>query len=110
MARRARFESRVRSPMVLYMKPAPHLQSYRNDKTQPVSAARIEAGLLKVATLVAEDASFAPVFERLEEELAAASEKELQGSEAQRRARALLDHKAMLRTSLARCWSDAPLP
>jgi len=39
---------------------------------QPVDAARLEVALVKVAVLVAGDPAFAPVFERLEAELAAA--------------------------------------
>lgn len=65
---------------------------------------------MKVAALVAEDSAFAPVFERLEAELAAAVTKESRMSEAQRRARALLAQKAMRATSSATCSSDAPLP
>ena len=65
---------------------------------------------MKVATLVANDPSFAPVFERLEAELAAALKKERRLSEAQRRARTLLAQKAMRATSSATCSSDAPLP
>lgn len=65
---------------------------------------------MKVAKLVAEDPAFAPVFERLEEELAAAVKKEKRLSEAQRRARTLLVQKAMRTTSSATCSSDAPLP
>ena len=82
----------------------------RTEPTQPVDAARIEAALLKVAILVAEDPAFAPVFERLEAELAAAVKKEERLSQAQRRARALLAQKAMRATSFATCSSDAPLP
>lgn len=77
---------------------------------QPVDARRIEAALVKVATLVANDPSFAPVFERLEQELAAAVKEQKRLSEAQRRARALLAQKAMRATSSATCSSDAPLP
>lgn len=71
---------------------------------------RLEAALLKVAVLVSEDAAFAPIFERLERELAAlkASQEEL--SQTQQRARSLLAQNAMPRTSSARCGSDAPLP
>lgn len=65
---------------------------------------------MKVAMLVAEDPAFAPIFERLETELAAAVKKEERLSEAQRRARALLTQKAMRVTSSATCSSDAPLP
>lgn len=65
---------------------------------------------MKVAVLVTQDSAFAPVFERLEQELAAAGKKEERLSEAQRRARALLAQKAMRATSSATCSSDAPLP
>ncbi len=82
----------------------------RTEPAQPVDAARIEAALMKVALLVAEDPAFAPVFERLEAELSAAVKKEKRLSEAQRRARALLAQKAMRVTSSATCSSDAPLP
>lgn len=77
---------------------------------QSVDAARIEAALVKVAALVVYDPAFAPVFERLEAELAAAVKEENRMSEAQRRARALLAQKAMRATSLATCSNDAPLP
>ena len=66
--------------------------------------------MVKVAALVADDLAFAPVFERLEAELAAAVKKEERLSEAQRRARALLAQKAIRATSSATCSSDAPLP
>lgn len=78
--------------------------------TQSVDTARIEVALLRVAVLVADDPAFAPVFERLEAELAAAVKEEKRLSEAQRRARALLAQKAMRATSSATCSSDAPLP
>lgn len=82
----------------------------RNRPAKPVYVARLEAALAKVALLVAEDPAFAPVFERLEAELAAAVKKEKRLSKAQRRARALLAQKAMCATSSATCSSDAPLP
>ncbi len=82
----------------------------RTEPALPVDAARIETALVKVAVLVAEDAAFAPVFERLEAELAVAVKKEKRLSEAQRRARTLVAQKAMRATSLATCSSDAPLP
>ena len=88
----------------------PRPSPQRNRPAQPVDAARIEAALMKVAALVADDPAFAPVFERLEAELAAAVKKEKRLSEAQRRARALLAQKAMRATSSATCSSDAPLP
>lgn len=65
---------------------------------------------MKVAMLVAEDPAFAPIFERLETELAAAVKKKKRLSEAQRRARTLLAQKALRLTSSATCSSDAPLP
>lgn len=65
---------------------------------------------MKVAVLVTQDSAFAPVFERLEAELAATVKKEEQLAEAQRRAQALLAQKAMRATSSATCSSDAPLP
>lgn len=82
----------------------------RTEPAQPVDAARIEAALVKVAVLVTRDSAFAPVFERLEAELAVAVKKKKQLSEAQRRARTLLAQKAMRATSSATCSSDAPLP
>ena len=88
----------------------PRPSPQRNLPAQPIDATRIEAALVKVAALVAEDPTFAPVFERLEAELAAAVKKEKRLSEAQRRARALLAQKAMRATSLATCSRDAPLP
>ena len=95
--------------MLVDMTPSrPSSQGTRS--AQRVDAARIEAALVKVAVLVAEDPAFAPVFERLEAELAAAVKKEKRLSEAQRRARALLAQKAMRATSSATCSSDAPLP
>lgn len=81
-----------------------------NRAAQPIDAARIEVALVKVALLVTEDPSFAPIFEQLEAELTAAVKKEKRQSEAQRRARALLAQKAMRATSSATCSSDAPLP
>jgi hypothetical protein len=79
-----------------------------------VDAARIAAALKKVAALVARDAAFAPVFERLEAELERAGREERRAAGVQARARALLagaeDHSAIRRTSPARCASDAPLP
>lgn len=96
-------------PMLVGMTPSrPSSRCTRS--AQPVDAARIEAALVKVAALVANDPAFAPVFERLEVELAAAVKKEKRLSEAQRRARALLAQRAMRETSSAACASDAPLP
>ncbi|SIT16549.1 hypothetical protein SAMN05421759_12419 [Roseivivax lentus] len=65
---------------------------------------------MKVALLVTQEPAFAPVFERLEAELAAAVKRERRLSESQHRARALLAQKAMRATSVATCSSDAPLP
>jgi hypothetical protein len=76
----------------------------------PDDRARIEAALLKVAMLVADDPAFTPIFERLEAELDAAAKEERRLSEAQHRARALLPQKAMRAISSAICSSDAPLP
>ncbi len=95
--------------MLLDMAPSGPLAT-RTEPAQPVDAARIEAALVKVAVLVTEDSAFAPVFERLEAELAAAVKQEEQLSEAQRRARALLAQRAMRATSSATFSSDAPLP
>lgn len=79
-------------------------------RTNSVDHARIEAALLKVAMLVAEDPAYTPIFERLEAELDAAAKEARRLSGAQRRARALLAQEAMPATSLATCSSDAPLP
>lgn len=84
----------------------------------PVDAARITAALRKVAALVARDAAFAPVFERLETELERAGREERRAAEVQSRARALLaqgkvqpqGQSAIRCTRSARCASDAPLP
>lgn len=95
--------------MLLDMAPS-RPSATRTEPAQPVDAARIEAALVKLALLVTQDSGFAPVFERLEAELAAAVKKEKGLSEAQRRARALLAQKAMRATSSATCSSDAPLP
>jgi hypothetical protein len=95
--------------MLLDMAPS-RPSATRTEPAQPVDAARIEAALVKVAVLVTQDSAFAPVFERLEAELAAAVKKEERLSEAQRRARALLAQKATRATSSATCSSDAPLP
>ncbi len=92
------------------MTPTPRIPRPRTEPTQSVDAARIEAALVKVAKLVADDPAFAPVFERLEAELTAAVKKEKRLSETQRRARALLAQKATRATSSATCSSDAPLP
>ena len=95
--------------MLLDMAPS-RPSATRTEPAQPVHAARIEAALMKVAALVADDPAFAPVFERLEAELSAAVKKEKRLSEVQRRARTLLAQKAMRETSSATCSSDAPLP
>lgn len=97
-------------PMLLGMTRQPRPTPLCNCPARPVDAARIKTALLKVAVLVAKDAAFTPIFERLEAELAAALTEEWRLSEAQRRARALLSQKAMRRTSSATCSSDAPLP
>lgn len=95
--------------MLLDMAPS-RPSATRTEPAQLVDTARIEAALLKVAALVSDDPAFAPIFERLEAELAAAVKKEKRLSEAQSRARALLAQKAMRATSSATCSSDAPLP
>ncbi len=100
---------RTRRLMLLDMVPL-RPSAARTKPAQPVDAARIEAALMKIAVLVAEDPAFAPVFERLEAELTAAVKKEKHLSEAQQRARALLAQKATRATSSATCSSDAPLP
>jgi hypothetical protein len=96
--------------MLLCMTPPTRGLPSRKHRTIPVDRARIEAALLKVAALVAEDPAYAPIFERLEAELDAAVTEERRLSEAQHRARALLAQKAMLATSSAICSNDAPLP
>jgi hypothetical protein len=65
---------------------------------------------VKVAMRVADDPAFAPIFERLEAELAAAVKEENRMSEVQRQARTLLAQKARRATSSATCSCDAPLP
>lgn len=92
------------------MTPTRHPSKPRLRSSGPVDAARIEAALLKVAALVAEDPAFAPVFERLEEELATAVKEETRLTDAQCRARTLLAQKAIRPTRSATCSSDAPLP
>jgi hypothetical protein len=96
--------------MLFCMTPSTHDPQPQNRSASPVDRARIEAALLKVAMLVAEDPAYAPIFERLEAELAAAAQEERRLSEAQQRARALLAQKAIPATSSAICSSDAPLP
>ncbi|WP_299498536.1 hypothetical protein [uncultured Roseobacter sp.] len=86
----------------------PSQQQPRPSRT--VDAARIKAALVKVSKLVVEDAAFTPVFELLEAELAAAMKEKTRLNDAQCRARALLDQKAIPRTSSATWSSDAPLP
>ncbi len=76
----------------------------------PISADRIERALLKVAAMLEVDAGVAPVFERLEAELAEARAREGGGTDVQRRARALLAQRAKP-FSKSRTWaSDAPAP
>ena len=96
--------------MLFGMAPTDRLPRTPTRPNQSVATTRIEAALLKVAGLVAQDPAFAPVFERLEAELAAAVKKESRMSEAQGWARMLLAQKAMRATSSATCSSDAPLP
>lgn len=59
-----------------------------------VSIERIEAALFKVAALVDRDPAFAPVFERLEAELDAATKAASGKSAAQARAALLLAQRA----------------
>lgn len=70
---------------------------------------RLEAALMKVALLLDREPAFTPVFERLEAELEAA-ERARDGTDAQRRARALLDQKANRPTISALSSKVAPLP
>lgn len=96
--------------MIPAMTPIPSVPVPSDDRTRPVDAVRIKAALLKVAALVATDAAFAPIFERLEAEMAMALKDERRLSDAQARARALLGQKAIRSTSSATCSSDAPFP
>ena len=70
---------------------------------------RLEAALVKVAMLLDRDPAFAPVFERLEAEVEAAKRAQ-EGTDAQRRARALLDQKASPPINSAFSSKDPPLP
>jgi hypothetical protein len=75
-----------------------------------VAADRIERALLKVAKMLEVDSGVAPVFERLEAELADARARERGETDVQRRARALLAQRARP-ASKSRTWaSDAPAP
>jgi len=75
-----------------------------NERTKPgrhravpgrkVSVERLKAALLKVAYLVARDPAFTPIFERLEAELALARKEFKAMTEAQQRAKSLLDQNA----------------
>lgn len=102
--------SQMRGPMLSRMNPSSHHSQKQTLPPGTLDAARIEAALLKVAALVAENPAFAPIFERLEAELAAYVQEEMRLNEAQRRARALLAQKAMRPINPATCSSDAPLP
>ncbi len=102
--------SQTRCPKLSRMNPSSRHSKKQTRPSGTLDAERIEAALLKVAALVADDPAFSPVFERLEAELAAAMKKEKRLSEAQRRARALLAQNARRATSSATCSSDAPLP
>lgn len=76
----------------------------------PISADRIERALLKVAKMLAVDPRVAPIFERLEQELADARARECGETDVQRRARLLLAQRAKP-ASRSRTWaSDAPAP
>jgi len=57
--------------MLLDMAPS-RPSATRTERALPVDAVRLEAALVKVAALVVEDPAFAPIFERLEADLAAA--------------------------------------
>jgi hypothetical protein len=75
-----------------------------------VAADRIERALLKVAKMLEVDSGVAPVFERLEAELADARARERGETDVQRRARALLAQRAKPSNN-SRTWaSDAPAP
>lgn len=102
--------SQIYRPILIGMTSSARPAKNCTGRTRPVDAARVEEALVKVSKLVVEDAAFTPIFERLEAELAAAVKEETRLSEAQRRARAFLGHKAMPRTNSARCSNDAPLP
>ena len=77
--------------------PATALLGYSSAPTRERAARawtdRLEAALLKVAALLDGDPAFGPVFERLEVELEAARRAQ-EGTDAQRRARALLGQRA----------------
>jgi hypothetical protein len=75
-----------------------------------VSIERLEAALLKLAHLVARDPAFTPIFERLETELDLARKKVKAMTEAQQRAKSLLDQKARPARSSAFRDKDAPFP
>jgi len=75
-----------------------------------VSVERLEAALLKVAYLVAHDPAFTPIFERLEAELDLARKEAKAMTQAQQRAKSLLDQKARPARSSAFRAKDAPLP
>ena len=59
--------------------------------------------------LVAEDAAFTPVFERLEAELAATVREETRLSDVQRQPRTLLDQNAIPRTSFCDVFQERAL-
>lgn len=83
---------------------------HRSAPGRRVSVERLEAALLKVAHLVARDPAFTPIFERLEAELALARKEAKAMTEAQQRAKSLLDQKARPARSSALRAKDAPLP
>ena len=70
----------------------------------------IQAALYRVAVLVEDDPSFAPVFERLDSELKEAKARRRREREAQSRANELLFHKLVRDRRAATCSSDAPAP
>lgn len=102
--------SQMRYSKLSRMNPSSRHSKKQARPSKTVDAARIEAALLKVATLVAMDPAFTPIFERLKMELTKAVTEETRLSGAQSRARALLAQKAMRPTNSATCASDAPLP
>ena len=75
-----------------------------------ISADRIERALLKVAKMLDVDAGVAPVFERLEQELADARARESGETDVQRRARALLAQRASAASKSRTCANVAPAP
>ncbi len=77
-----------------------------------VPAKRIEAALIKVAQMLEFDPAVAPVFERLERELAEARARERSTTDVHRRARMLLAQaqRAKRSSNSRTCKRDAPAP